>query len=202
MENVKISIIVPVFNTEKYLSECINSLINQTLKNIEIILVDDGSTDNSPAICDEFALKDNRIKVFHKENGGQSSARNLGLKNSNGEYILFVDSDDTILDVACEKMYHVAKRLKADIVHGDTLNQKEQIEKDSNVRYMPCENIVVDCYDYLRLALKYNCYDIVPWLNLIKKDYIVKNDLYFTEGRFYEDQEYANRKVKIPLLFL
>ena len=92
----KISIVIPIYNTSKYLRRCINSVLNQTYTNIEIILVDDGSTDDSPAICDEFSLKDGRIKVIHKENGGLSSARNAGIDNATGEYIGFVDSDDYV----------------------------------------------------------------------------------------------------------
>ena len=91
-----ISVIVPVYNVEKYIRKCLDSIVNQTYRDLEIILVDDGSTDASGAICDEYAEKDIRIKVIHKENGGQSSARNLGLDIATGEYIGFVDSDDTI----------------------------------------------------------------------------------------------------------
>lgn len=92
----KVSIIVPVYNVEKYLNRCIDSIIKQTFENIEIILVDDGSTDNSGKICDEYALKDYRIKVIHKTNGGLSEARNYGLDIATGDYLLFVDSDDYI----------------------------------------------------------------------------------------------------------
>ena len=99
-----ISVIVPVYNVEKYIRNCLDSIINQTYKDLEIILVDDGSTDNSGAICDEYAQKDSRIKVIHKQNGGQSSARNVGLKNATGEFIGFVDSDDTIELNAYEKL--------------------------------------------------------------------------------------------------
>lgn len=91
-----ISIIVPVYNTEKYLARCIESLIKQTYKNIEIILVDDGSTDSSGSICKKYAANDNRIKYYYKENGGQGSARNIGIDKSNGDYIAFVDSDDYV----------------------------------------------------------------------------------------------------------
>lgn len=91
-----ISVIVPIFNSEKYIEECIESIINQTYKNLEIILVDDGSTDGSPQICDDFAKKEDRIKVIHKKNGGPSSARNAGIDAANGEYLGFVDSDDFI----------------------------------------------------------------------------------------------------------
>lgn len=89
-----ISVIVPVYNVKNYLCKCVDSIINQTYNNLEIILVDDGSTDGSGAICDEYVLKDSRVKVIHKENGGVSSARNLGIAQAGGEYICFVDSDD------------------------------------------------------------------------------------------------------------
>lgn len=96
MDNLLISVIVPVYNTEKYLGRCVDSIINQTYTNLEIILVDDGSPDNSPAICDEYAKKDQRVKVIHKENGGLSSARNAGLDIAKGDFISFIDSDDFI----------------------------------------------------------------------------------------------------------
>src|SRR5207253_2318057 len=105
-----VSIIVPVYNNEKYLSECLDSLINQTLKDIEIILVNDGSNDNSLLICYEFGKIDGRIKVIDKPNGGVSSARNTGLKLASGKYVGFVDSDDWIESDMYEKMYSAAER--------------------------------------------------------------------------------------------
>jgi glycosyltransferase involved in cell wall biosynthesis len=94
--NPKVSVIIPVYNTDKYLSRCVESVISQPLQNLEVILVDDGSNDCSASICDEFAEKDARIHVFHKENGGVSSARNMGLDNASGEWVTFIDSDDTV----------------------------------------------------------------------------------------------------------
>lgn len=91
-----VSIIVPIYKVQEYLNECIESIVNQTYKNIELILVDDGSPDKCPQMCDEWAGKDNRIRVIHKENGGLSSARNAGLDIIKGEYVAFVDSDDFI----------------------------------------------------------------------------------------------------------
>ena len=96
MEKNKISVVIPVYNASKYLSKCLDSVINQSYSNIEIILVNDGSTDNSGNICDEYANKDKRIKVVHKENGGVSSARNTGIDNTTGEYVTFIDSDDLV----------------------------------------------------------------------------------------------------------
>lgn len=93
-----ISVIVPMYNVELYLRKCLDSIVNQTYKNIEILIIDDGSTDNSGMICDEYAQKDDRIKVFHTENQGLSSARNLGLDEATGDWVGFVDSDDWIDD--------------------------------------------------------------------------------------------------------
>src|SRR5699024_10612040 len=97
------SIVVPVYNIENYIEKCIESLISQTYKNIEIILVDDGATDNSGRICDLYAKKDSRIRVLHKENGGLSDARNKGARECKGEYLFFVDGDDTVSPVLIEK---------------------------------------------------------------------------------------------------
>lgn len=116
MKNYKISIIIPVYNTEKYIKECIESIIKQTYKNIEIIIVNDGSKDNSLSICNEYALKDKRIKVINQKNKGQSSARNKGIKNSNGDYILFVDSDDWIEENMLEILIKKANTDLSDIV--------------------------------------------------------------------------------------
>lgn len=96
MNNPLVSVVVPVYNVASYLEQCLDSVVNQTYKNLEIILVDDGSTDGSGAICDRYAEKDSRIQVIHKENGGLSSARNVGLERITGEWALFVDSDDWI----------------------------------------------------------------------------------------------------------
>lgn len=111
-----ISVIVPVYNVEKYLDKCIESIVNQTYKDLEIILVDDGSTDSSPKICDEFADKDERIKVIHKANGGVSSARNAGLNCFNGEYVTFIDSDDYIEPNMFELIAEAIKGKDVDLV--------------------------------------------------------------------------------------
>src|SRR5574344_661413 len=111
----KVSIIIPVYNTEEYLDECLQSLINQTLKDIEIICIDDGSTDCSAEILHEYSLKDSRIKVLKQRNYGQSAARNKGLMFANGEYISFLDSDDFISEDMLEKLYCKAKEQNTDI---------------------------------------------------------------------------------------
>ena len=111
----KISVIVPVYNCKKYIKKCVDSIINQTFKDLEIILIDDGSTDESGKICDELKLKDSRIKVIHQENKGVSAARNEGVKASSGDYISFVDGDDYLSEDMYEFLYDNLKKSGADI---------------------------------------------------------------------------------------
>ena len=145
MEEYKISVIVPIYKVEKYLNKCIDSIINQTYKNLEIILVDDGSPDDCGKICDEYAKKDSRIKVIHKENGGLSSARNSGLDIATGNYIGFVDSDDWIDIDMYETMMKYAISQKADIIRCgihihengkifDEVNSDIDLNKDMDVK--------------------------------------------------------------------
>ena len=122
----KISVIIPVYNVEKYIEECIDSTINQTYPNLEILLIDDGSTDNSGKICDEYALKDDRIKVIHQINGGLGNARNTGLNNATGDYIMFADSDDFFTPNACEVMLNEIESKNADYVIGNYQNCTEE----------------------------------------------------------------------------
>ena len=124
-----VSIIVPIYKVEQYLERCINSIINQTYKNLEIILVDDGSPDGCPKICDEYAKKDNRIKVIHKKNGGVSSARNVGLNNSTGKYITFIDSDDCVDKSHIQYLYEAIKKYNADIACCGFIDCYEGSEK-------------------------------------------------------------------------
>ena len=115
MTKPSLSIVVPVYNTEKYLRRCMDSIMNQTLKDIEIIIVDDGSKEACAVLCDEISKTDSRIKVVHKENGGLGFARNTGLEEASGEYIGFVDSDDYIEPLMCETLYNAAKKYNADL---------------------------------------------------------------------------------------
>lgn len=119
--NPKISIIVPVYNVEKYLAECVDSILSQSFKDFELILVDDGSPDKCPQMCDEYSRKDHRIVTMHKKNGGQSSARNLGLDRAKGHYIMFVDSDDLLAEGALENLYHEIAITDADVVLGKVI---------------------------------------------------------------------------------
>lgn len=119
----KISVVVPVYNAEPFLSQCIESILNQTHRDIELILVDDGSPDNCPKICDSYAVQDTRVRVIHKENGGVSTARNAGLDATTGEYVTFVDSDDYIDATMYEKMMDVVRAYSCDIVMCDCVKE-------------------------------------------------------------------------------
>ncbi|EHQ91861.1 glycosyltransferase family 2 protein [Desulfosporosinus youngiae] len=114
-----VSVIVPIYNVEKYLPECLDSIVNQTLKNMEIILVDDGTPDKCGIICDEYAERDSRIIVIHQPNSGVSAARNKGLVKARGDYVIFFDSDDIVPKEACEALYKEAIQTSADVVLGD-----------------------------------------------------------------------------------
>ncbi len=138
---MKISIVIPVYNVERFLRDCIDSVINQTYQNLEIILVDDGSTDGSGRICDEYEKMDKRIRVIHKCNGGLSDARNTGLDLAKGEYISFVDSDDWIRKDAYEILYDRIREFRADIV---CFGMTELYEKSRNALYLPQSSGVMD----------------------------------------------------------
>ncbi len=122
-EKELISVIVPVFNSENYLKNCIESVLNQTLSNWELLLINDGSTDSSLDICNEYSRKNSRIKVASKIQGGVSSARNFGIDISNGQYIMFLDSDDTLVDNCLEILYNEMKRSNCDIISGTSNNR-------------------------------------------------------------------------------
>ena len=123
-----ISVIVPIYNTELYLDKCITSILNQTYQNLEVILVNDGSTDASASICDKYSIKDARVKVIHKQNGGQSSARNMGLDICSGDYIGFIDSDDWISETMYEKMFSLVKNDRMIIAIGS-----QEIAEDGKI---------------------------------------------------------------------
>ncbi len=125
----KISLIVPVYNVEKYLNKCLDSILKQTYHNLEIILIDDGSTDSSPKICDKYALKDSRIKVFHESNKGLSATRNLGIKYSSGKYISFIDSDDVLTEDYCETLLNALKSNHCDVASVKLIMVRENGER-------------------------------------------------------------------------
>lgn len=189
---VEISIIVPVYNVEEYLEKCIESILNQTFKNFELILVDDGSTDKSGKICDKYEKIDNRIKVIHKNNEGQSSARNAGLDIACGKYIGFVDSDDSIHPRMYEILYDLIQNHNADISCCNYRETYKTINKDyeeiSLDKIIKMDNIqaVNSLYDKdigIRL--------VVAWNKLYNRDLF--NDTRYEVGKIHEDEYIAHR---------
>ena len=124
---MKVSVIVPVYKVEKYLKKCIDSILNQTYRDLEVILVDDGSPDQCGTICDRYGREDSRVHVIHKENGGLSDARNTGVERASGEYILFVDSDDYIEPELVEKTVKAAEKTGCDLVMFDYIREEENL---------------------------------------------------------------------------
>ena len=181
MNNIKVSVIVPVYNCEKYLKKCLDSLVNQTLKDIEIICVNDGSTDNSGRILEEYT--DSRIKIITKENGGISSARNAGIAVAKGEYLGFVDSDDWVDLDFYEKLYNTAVKYNADIAAAGII-RLHKLRKRYYLQFKD-EQVTDDFKTKLQLC------DIPDksyvWNKIYKTDKFNKTNLKFKEGRIYED---------------
>ena len=138
--NDLITVVVPIYNVEKYLEKCIDSILEQTYQNIELILVDDGSTDNCGKICDNYAKKDNRIKVIHKSNGGLSDARNIGIKYAKGKFITFIDSDDFITNNAVEILYKNMVKHNKDISIGRMFS----FYNENNIKHEKCEEKITN----------------------------------------------------------
>ncbi|MBQ9737111.1 MAG: glycosyltransferase [Clostridia bacterium] len=182
-----ISVIVPIYKVEEYLDKCLESILAQTYKNLEIILADDGSPDNCPKICDEYAAKDERIRVIHKENGGLSDARNAGLEIATGDYIAFVDSDDYILPDMYEKLYKAIEENKADMSicnyvkvdeSGKVISQNEKAFIKKGV-LTPSEAMAI-------LLENQGGGYIVAWNKLYKRE--IFKELRFEKGRLHEDE--------------
>ncbi len=186
-----ISIVVPVYKVEQCLERCVDSLINQTYKDLEIILVDDGSPDSCGLICDTYQAKDDRVIVIHKANGGLSDARNAGLKKSSGDYVFFVDSDDYIKEDACEKMLPFLENSRADIVMGDCDVTEEGYEC---YHYADLEvGKKFSGSQYMKAALQKKTFPVVVWLNAYRRQFLLDNGLYFKENILHEDVEFSPR---------
>lgn len=187
----KISIIVPIYNVEKYLNRCIESLINQSLKDIEIILVDDGSPDYCPQMCDNYSKKDSRIKVIHKQNAGLGYARNSGLKIATGEYIAFVDSDDFVDTIMYKTLYENAKSVNADAAFcGFKTEIAKNIWRESKevLQDHLWEGNEVTKFMYNMIASgkgikQERLYQMSVWHAIYKRDVIVNNKILFPSER-------------------
>lgn len=184
-----ISVIIPVYNVEKYLRQCLDSVLKQTYTNYEAILVDDGSTDNSSKICDEYCQKDDRFRVIHCENGGLSVARNTGLDDANGEYIYFLDSDDWIEDTTLEELTLQAAKTKADFVFFEG-KSFEDSEKGYNIKQGYQRKIDyavgtgIELFDELQNHFEMH---FPVQMYFYRKKFLTDNQLNFYPGILYED---------------
>ena len=187
----KVSIIIPVYNVEAYLEECLDSVVNQTFQDMEIILVDDGSTDRSPEILKTFAEKDDRIKIITQSNSGISATRNRGFRAASGEYILFMDSDDMIIfPDSIETLYNKACETGSDLVMGNALwcypDGQQIVFFDRNEELNSLVGISgEECYIKLMEA------DVLPplvYLYFIKRELLIQNKVSFKEGIVHEDE--------------
>lgn len=199
MEKDLISVIVPIYNVEQYLDKCINSIVNQSYKNLEIILVDDGSPDNCPAICDEWAKKDSRIKVIHKPNGGLSDARNFGIEASTGNYLMFIDSDDYVSTSICEKLYNLIIERDADFSMCSVIRfYGDNIDIPKNKEYCITEvsgKDVLEQLNYTQIPLL-----VIACAKLYKKE-LFKN-LRFVKGKLHEDMFFEHRLLGVTNKFV
>lgn len=172
IKEMLISIVIPVYKVEQYLDRCVNSLVNQAYKNLEIILVDDGSPDNCPKMCDEWAKKDERIKVIHKENGGVGSARNEGIKRAEGDYITFVDSDDWVNDDFSKALELVNLRTDLDMISFGYIKNKQKKNIFDNLEFNIQNNEEFVKYYSLKN-------DLLCWNRIIKLNTLKQNKIYF-----------------------
>lgn len=187
--NIKVSVIVPVYNTEKYLDECLRSIENQTLKEIEIILVNDGSKDGSYKILEKHAKNDNRIKVLNQENAGVAAARNHGLREAKGDYVAFVDSDDVIAPWAYEKLYESAKKYRVNVVASELTKFEDGTDPD--IDGMQYDETKVSFHK--RRKYQNPFYDMIDntafmVTKIYRRSFLAENNIWFKEGvTHYED---------------
>ena len=191
--NIKVSVIIPVYNAEKYLNKCIDSIINQTLKEIEIICVNDGSIDSSLNILENYKNKDNRIIIINQKNLRQAAARNNGMKIAKGEYISFIDSDDFVENNFLENMYNEAKNNDSDIAVSNVKSfiNDNYLINDIYVGYW-CfynyhSNVLINAED--KFGVIYSC---AIWNKIYRRDFLIKNNIYFFENLFLEDVSFNN----------
>lgn len=187
MNNPLVSVIVPIYNVERYLNACVNSIINQTYSNLEIILVDDGSPDKCSEICDEYAIYDNRIKVIHQKNGGLSAARNAGIDVANGELLTFIDSDDFVAENYVELLYKGLLEFDADISIASFYTFSKENDLDCQHHVLPFEKKTKE--ECFRRYGALNAELSMPFISACNKLYRKKlfNKIRFPKGKLYED---------------
>lgn len=178
----KISVVLPIYNVEKYLETCVKAMTGQTYQNLEIILVDDGSPDGCPELCDELAKTDERIRVLHKENGGLSDARNAGTQIATGEYITFVDSDDVVTDTYVEYLYSLIEKYGCDM---SLCTHTVVFEDGKKIPYGDGTDEMLDAKECLRRMLYHDVIDTSAWAKLYRTD--MAREILYPKGKLFED---------------
>lgn len=182
-----LSIIIPVYNAERYLSACLDSILEQDFTNYEILLIDDGSSDNSGKVCDDYLLRDNRIKVFHKTNGGVSSARNVGIKNAHGEWVYFCDSDDKVLPEGLKLMVSHSYDGEVSMVMGGFKRCTEDGKVNYSVDVDVCNRLDRDQTLLTLFRQSYYYYQGFLWTKLFRYSIIKENHILFNEAISYNE---------------
>ena len=190
----KISIIVPVYNVEKYIRDCLDSLVNQNLDNYEIICINDGSPDNSKSIIEEYIEKYTLIKIINQENQGLSVARNVGLKNAKGEYVFFVDSDDFVEPNVLLALYNTCKKYDLDILDFLAYSYFNGNKKPYLREYINTESPIIGRDYFEKFVCKVKIQPMIPaWLHLYKRDFLTSNNLSFLPNLYFEDSPFTAR---------
>lgn len=201
-----VSIIVPIYNVEEYLDRCMDTLVNQTLKDIEIIMVDDGSPDNCPKLCDEWAKKDNRIKVVHKKNGGLADARNAGLAVATGKYIAFVDSDDFVKTDMYENLYNEVEKKQADTIYcgfykywtKDKIREFRNVDRTTIFEGNVLTEFSLDFVGSPTSEKKDWKYEMSVWHSLYSNDIIQKHHIRFRSEREILSEDIVFQELYLP----
>lgn len=177
-----ISVLIPAYNVEKYIGKCLESILSQTYENIEIVVIDDGSTDNTLSVCDEYAAKSNKIRVIHTQNGGVSKARNMALEFSKGDFVAWIDADDLVSCKYIETLYNLLKNNDADVA---VVGFEKFVENPPFVQEEDYKCLVCDKYYPLK-QLTFDYLWLVQWGKLIKKEFY--NGIKYPEGQNHEDE--------------
>lgn len=201
-----VSIIVPIYNVEEYLNRCMDTLVNQTLKDIEIIMVDDGSPDNCPKLCDEWAKKDNRIKVVHKKNGGLADARNAGLDVATGKYVAFVDSDDFVKTDMYEKLYEDIEKYDADTIYSgfykywndQEVREYRNVDRTTIFQNEEVTNLALDFVGLPIGAKKDWKYEMSVWHSLYSNRIIQEHNIRFRSEREILSEDIVFQELYLP----
>lgn len=195
IERPKVSVVIPVYNTEAYVEEAVRSIMNQTLREIEIIIIDDGSTDNSLSVIKKLSLEDNRINYFSQPNMGQSVARNVGIDRAQGDYIYFMDSDDVLIENTLEKCYQKCVDDDLDFIFFDAkiFGDTAKMCVDYNRRGLFVDKIYRGI-EIINILLNLGKYRVPPWLYLINRSFLIKEKIIFHPlSKLYEDQIFSAR---------